>query len=111
MTCILTLVGASYLIKTNGYVDLVMNGVTLAFIQEVSALLYDQVLREEIKDQTGDIKAIKVRMYGIDYLNRRPAIIDILCLIGIGLISVVILWWQQTNIVVPVYTALECTCL
>merc|ERR1719421_792673 len=83
VTCVLMVVGVSYLIKTNGYADLIMNGVALAFIAEVSSVLYMQLLREEIRDQTGDIKPIKVEMYGIEWLNRRPAIIDMLCVVGI----------------------------
>merc|ERR1719326_269598 len=48
----LMLVGVSYLIKTNDYADLLMNGVALLFIAQISEVLYSQVLREEIKDQT-----------------------------------------------------------
>jgi hypothetical protein len=111
VTLVLLGVGVSYLIKTNGYADLIMNGVALGFIAEISGVLFSEVLREEVKDQTEDIKPIKVEMYGIEWLNRRPALIDILCVVGIGLAVVAIMWWQQKNIVVPVYKALECTCL
>lgn len=111
LTCILVVVGVFYIIKTNDYADLIMNGVALAFIAEISSVLYDQVLREEVKDQTGDIKAIPTRMYGIDYLNRRPALVDILCVVCIAVVVVVVMSWQQTVIVSPVRTALECTCL
>merc|ERR1719515_53994 len=111
VTCVLLLVGVCYIIKTNGYADLIMNGVALGFIAEISSVLFAQVLREEVKDQTEDIKPIKVEMYGIEWLNRRPALIGILCVVGIGLAVVAIMWWQQKNIVVPVYKALECTCL
>merc|ERR1719238_644480 len=90
ITCVLLVVGLSYILKTNGYADLIMNGVSLAFIAEVSAILYSQVLREEIKDQTGDIKAIKVRMYGIDWLNRMPALIDIMYVIGLVVVVLII---------------------
>merc|ERR1719158_419622 len=53
VTTVLMVVGVSYLIKTNGYADLIMNGVALGFIADIATVLYDQVLREEIKDQTG----------------------------------------------------------
>merc|ERR1719387_2327814 len=111
ITCVLTVVGVSYLIKTNAYTDLLMNGVALAFIAEISAVLYSQVLREEVKDQTEDIKPIKVPMYGIDWLNRRPALIDILTVLLIIIAVCFIMDYQMKQIVVPVYDALQCTCL
>lgn len=111
VTCVLTVVGVSYLIKTNAYTDLIMNGVALAFIAEISSVLYDQVLRAEIKDQTEDIKSIKVMMYGWDWLNERPALIDMLCVLGITIACYIIIDWQKKNVVVPVHTALGCTCL
>merc|ERR1719387_770863 len=109
--CVLLFVGVSYLIQTNGYTDLLMNGVALAFIAEISAVLYSQVLREEAKDQTEDIKPIKVPMYGIDWLNRRPALIDILTVLLIIIAVCFIMDYQMKQIVVPVYDALQCTCL
>jgi hypothetical protein len=111
VTCVLLLVGVCYIIKTNGYADLIMNGVALGFIAEISSVLFAQVLREEVKDQTEDIKPIKVEMYGIDWLNSRPALIDVLCVVGVAVAVLVLMWWQQKNVVLPVYTALECTCL
>merc|ERR1719161_2894136 len=78
VTCLLLVVGVSYLVKTNAYTDIIMNGVALGFIAEISEVLFALALREEVKDQTDSIKAIKVEMYGIDYLNRRPALIDYL---------------------------------
>merc|ERR1719353_1371723 len=111
ITCVLLVVGVSYLIKTNGYADLIMNGVALVFIAEVSALLYSQVLRGEVKDQTEDIKAIKVEMYGIDWLNRRPALIDTMVVIALVIATYFVMQWQLTSIVVPIHGSLQCACL
>merc|ERR1719446_415456 len=94
VTCVLAVVGISYLIKTNGYADLIMNGVALVFIAEMSTVLYNQVLREEIKDQTEDIKALKVPMYGIDWLNRQPALVDIISISVLSLVVYIIMQWQ-----------------
>merc|ERR1719321_1878870 len=77
LTFALMLCGMSYIVKTNGYADLLMNGVTLAFVAELAAVLYAQVLREEIRDQTEDIKPMHVRMIGIEWLNQRPALNDL----------------------------------
>jgi hypothetical protein len=108
--CTLSLVGLSYLIKTNGYADLIMNGVTLLFVAEIAVMLYNQGLREEVRDQTSDIKPMKVPMYGIDWLNRMPAVVDMLWLAAIFVLVYAIMVWQFTNIVLPVEHALECTC-
>merc|ERR1719473_396748 len=106
VTVVLMFVGVSYLIKTNDYSDLIMNGVALLFIAEISSVLYSQVLREEIKDQTEDIKPIRVPMYGIDWLNRQPALVDIISVVVLALVVYGIMSWQFKTIVVPVHDAL-----
>jgi hypothetical protein len=110
VTTVLMFVGVSYLIKTNDYADLIMNGVALLFISEISSVLYTQVLREEIKDQTEDIKPMRVRMYGIAWLNRQPALVDIMSVATLMFVVYMIMDWQLSTIVVPVHDALECTC-
>lgn len=110
VTCVLLAVGISYLIKTIGYADLIMNGVALVFIAEISNVLYGQVLREEVKDQTGDIKPMKVAMFGSEWLNRRPALIDIITVAVILVAVYAMMEWQLTNLVVPVHNALQCAC-
>lgn len=107
----LSIAGIGYLIKTNDYANLLMNGVSLAFIAEISSVLWSQALRDEVQDQTGDIKPIKVRMFGWDWVNRRPAIIDMLVILVVLVLVYLIMAWQKSNIVVPVHDALQCTCL
>jgi len=111
ITVALMFVGMSYIIKTNGYVDLLMNGVTLLFVADVSNILYTQVLREEIRDQTEDIKAMKVPMYGWEWLNRRPALLDIVSVLFLFLIVYLVMQWNLKSVTLPIYNALECTCL
>lgn len=111
ITVALTLVGVSYIVKTNGYTDLLMNGVTLVFVATIASSLYNQVLREEIRDQCEDIKAIKVEMYGSDWLNRRPALLDMACVVFLFAVVYAVMQFQMNHIVLPVHTALECTCL
>jgi len=83
----------------------------LLFVADVSNILYSQILREEIRDQTEDIKAMKVPMYGWDWLNRRPALLDITCVFGLCLLVYGCMHWNLNNVTVPIYDALECTCL
>lgn len=111
ITTALMFVGMSYIIRTNGYVDLLMNGVTLLFVADVSNILYTQVLREEIRDQTEDIKAMKVPMYGIAWLNARPALLDIVCQCCLMALVYALMTWNLNNVTLPIYNALQCTCL
>lgn len=111
IAAVLTFVGTSFLLKQTDYIDLLLDGVALIFIVEISQTLYAQVLREEIKDQTGDIFPMKSKMYGIDFMNRRPALVDLVSLATILVIVYFVVKWDQETVVVPVYDALECTCL
>lgn len=111
LTSALLIVGMSYISKTNSYPDLLMNGVALAFVAEISGVMYSQILREEIRDQTEDIKAIKVPMFGIHAINKFPALLDIVLL---GCLIAFCYWvmdLQLTSVVKPIYRSLECACL
>jgi hypothetical protein len=110
ITIALVVVGTSYILRTNVYTDLLMNGVTLFFVAEIASVLYNQVLREEIRDQCEDIKPIKVEMYGWEWLNRQPALLDMISVCFLFLVVYVIMLWQMESTVLPVHTALECTC-
>lgn len=111
ITAALVVVGTSYILKTNGYADLLMNGVTLFFVAEVASVLYNQVLREEIRDQCEDIKPIKVRMFGLVWLNQRPALLDMACVLFLFVVVYGVMTWQMDSTVLPVYQSLECTCI
>jgi len=111
MATVLTFVGIVFLLKQVDYIDLLLDGVALIFIVEIAEMLYAQVLREEIRDQTQDIFPMKAQMYGVDYLNRRPALVDMISMLVIFTLVYFIMDWHQKSIVHPVYDALECTCL
>jgi hypothetical protein len=110
-TLILAYVGMVFLLRQIDYIDLLLDGVALIYIVEIAGVLYSQILREEVRDQTEDIKAMRVEMYGIDYLNRRPALIDIMTLCAIMAVTIFVMEKQLGDIIVPVYEALECTCI
>jgi len=107
----LTWIGAVFLMKQVDYIDLLLDGVALVYIVEIAGTLYSQILREEVRDQTEDIKPMRVEMYGFDYLNRRPALMDILVVLFILSLTIFLLEQQQKQIVIPVYEALQCTCI
>lgn len=110
-TVILAYVGVVFLLRQIDYIDLLLDGVALIYIVEIAGVLYSQILREEVRDQTEDIKAMRVEMYGFDYLNRRPALVDILTLCLILGFTIFVMERQLREIIVPVYEALECTCV
>jgi hypothetical protein len=110
MTAVLTWVGTTFLLKQVDYIDLMLDGVALIFIVEVASLLYEQVLRDEVRDQTEDIFPMKVVMYGIEWLNRRPALVDIICVFALVAGTYGIMMNHRKTIVDPVYEALDCTC-
>merc|ERR1719506_262694 len=87
MTSILTCVGVSFLMKQTDYIDLLLDAVALVFIVEIAEVLYVQVLRPEVRAQTENLEPMHVPMYGIDYLNRRPAIVDVIQLTAIVIIT------------------------
>merc|ERR1719313_3171327 len=111
MTIVLTYVGVSFLAKQTSYTNLLLDGVALLFIVEIANMLYVQVLRSEIRAQTEDIEPMVVDMYGIDWLNRRPALTDFVWLLGCSIVVVAVMYTFYTDISVPVSEALECTCL
>jgi len=111
MTAILTFVGLSFLSKQTDYADLLMDGIALLFILEIAEILYAQVLRADVRDQTESLQAMKVRMYGWDWLNRRPAHQDALWLLVILVVTVAVMHTLHTQVVVPVSDSLECTCM
>merc|ERR1719161_3391074 len=52
-----------------------------------------------------------VEMYGIDSLNRRPAVVDVIQLISLLIFVQVVMYFWYENTVNPLYESLECTCL
>jgi len=110
MTGVLTWVGGTFLLKQTDYIDLLLDGVALIFIVEIASVLYEQILRDDVRDQTEDIKPMKVIMYGIEWLNRRPALVDIICVFSLIIGTYFILWEHKKTIVEPVLNALDCTC-
>eukprot|EP00746_Dinoflagellata_sp_MGD_P016163 gnl/MRDRNA2_/MRDRNA2_136355_c0_seq1.p1 gnl/MRDRNA2_/MRDRNA2_136355_c0~~gnl/MRDRNA2_/MRDRNA2_136355_c0_seq1.p1 ORF type:complete len:594 (-),score=93.66 gnl/MRDRNA2_/MRDRNA2_136355_c0_seq1:17-1798(-) len=110
LTAVLTWVGGTFLLKQTDYIDLLLDGVALIFIVEIASMLYAQVLRDEVRDQTEDIYPMKVTMYGIEWLNRRPALVDIICIFSLMIGTYFILWNHRNTIVEPVLNALDCTC-
>merc|ERR1719265_1590163 len=110
MTAVLTYVGGVFLMKQTDYIDLLLDGVALIFIVEIASVLYEQTLRDDVRAQTEDIYPIKVEMYGIEWLNRQPGLVDIVSIMSLVALCYGIIYLHRSTIVQPVYDALDCTC-
>merc|ERR1719350_1106594 len=111
MTGILLFVGVNYLLKQTNYIDLLMDAVALGFIMEISRILYAQVLHQEIREQCENLDPMVVPMFGIDWLNRRPTLVNFIEVFAVAatVAGIMYVWYRGT--VEPLYEALECACL
>jgi len=97
--------------KQTDYIDLLLDALALIFIVEVAEILYAQVLRPEVRSQTESLEPMQVPMYGIDYLNKRPALVDVIQLTAIVLVTLCWMTYYYWNTLIPLFRALECTCI
>jgi len=111
MTVLLFFIGVSFLSKQTDYIGVLMDGVALLFIVEIANMLYVFVLRTDIREQTEGIEPMHVKMFGIDWVNRRPAVMDMLWILFAALVVVVVMHVFYVQISIPVSDALECACL
>lgn len=111
LTTVLAFVGVNFLLNQTDYIGLLMDGVALVFVVEIAQILYSQVLRVSIREQTEALEPMEVEMFGIEYLNARPALMDFLWFTGCVLVAIIVLWHYSETLVNPLYDALECTCL
>merc|ERR1719316_1707931 len=74
LVAVLTYVGVNFLMKQTGYIDLLMDAVTLVFIVEIANIIYTQALRPKIREQCENLQPMTVAKIGLfgslDFLNR-----------------------------------------
>merc|ERR550537_821918 len=108
LASVLLVVGISYLLRGTDYIGLLMDAVALVFIIEIANILYNQVLRPEIREQCESLDPMTGPMYGITWLNERQAIVDVIQLIAIVLFTVAVMHHYFIDVVEPLSDALEC---
>jgi hypothetical protein len=112
MLCLLSCVGISFLLKETDEVDLLLNGLGLIFVVEISPLCYSQLLDPALRDECGNIDPMVLpQLGGMSCLKGRPAVRDLIWLIivVVTLLAIVEMnFWMETT---PVHDALDCTCL
>jgi len=111
MGMVLTLAGSGFcmLLKCTSYMDLIMDAVSLVFILDIASILYAQTLRPQIRDQTESLKPMVLRL-SPTWLNKRPAIKDLLWIFAVFTIVVIVIWYHYSTTINPMYKALECAC-
>jgi len=105
-------IGTLFLLKSGDYVDLLFDAVAVVFILEFGDILYAKAIRKNLQDQTSSMEPMKFKgTVFIDYLAYRPGLVDMLWLVGLFIVIAIIEGNYYKNTVIPVYHALQCTCL
>jgi len=111
MLLILLYVGLNFLGRQNQYIDLLLDGVALMFIVEVAEILYERVLRQEVRTSWELRESIELSRFGISKLASRPDLEDVLFLVGVALSTLAFIIYYNIALVEPLYQALNCACL
>jgi len=110
MLFILSYVGVNFLGRQTDYVGLLLDGVALIFIVEVEKILYERVLRQEVRTTWEEREPIDVgKQMGLAALTR-PDVADMCWLFLVAFAAVAFLLYYTEVVVDPLYDALECTC-
>merc|ERR1719265_2214241 len=97
------------LMKCTSYMDLIMDAVSLVFILDIAGILYSQILRPQIRDQTESLKPMVLRL-SPTWLNKRPAIKDLLWLFAVFILVIMVIIHHYIATINPMFAALECAC-
>jgi len=120
MLLILLYVGLQFLGRQTQYIDLLLDGVALMFIVEVAEILYERVLRQEVRTSWELGESMELDRFrplgkwgesmGMKFAPR-PDIEDVVFLTGIGLLTLAFIIYYNITMVEPLYEALNCACL
>lgn len=111
MLLILLYVGLNFLGRQTDYIDLLLDGVALMFIVEVAEILYERVLRQEVKTTWEQRESIELNRFGFSKLASRPDIEDVIFLTSCALMTLAFMIHYNIATVEPLYDALNCACL
>eukprot|EP00747_Dinoflagellata_sp_TGD_P193022 gnl/TRDRNA2_/TRDRNA2_58673_c0_seq1.p1 gnl/TRDRNA2_/TRDRNA2_58673_c0~~gnl/TRDRNA2_/TRDRNA2_58673_c0_seq1.p1 ORF type:complete len:572 (+),score=129.08 gnl/TRDRNA2_/TRDRNA2_58673_c0_seq1:97-1812(+) len=112
MLWVLSIVGTSLLLKQTSYMGLVMDAVSLVFVIEIAGILYSQGIRPKAQEEVVDhIHPMPVDLLGPEFLTKDASLQDVLWLIFAFTVVAIIMYNYQTKTVLPLYDALECTCV
>merc|ERR1719460_2500946 len=93
MLCILMYVGMSFLGRQTDYIGLLLDGVALIFIIEVQEIIYERVIRDDVRQRWEASDPVEANKLGIGYLNKNPDIADMVWLALVILCAAVFMWY------------------
>lgn len=111
MLCVLLYVGLNFLGRQTDYIDLLLDGVALIFILEIERVLYETVLRQDVRTSWENSESIDIEKVGHPLLTSRPDLLDFLWFVGVALAAVAFMMYYTSTVVNPLYSALQCACL
>jgi len=111
MMCLLLYVGLSFLGRQTDYIGLLLDGVALIFIIEVQEIIYEKVIRGDVRAQWEDSEPMSFMKVGVGFLQRRPDIVDMMWLFIIAASASLFMWSYTRTLVRPLHDALNCACL
>eukprot|EP00747_Dinoflagellata_sp_TGD_P063194 gnl/TRDRNA2_/TRDRNA2_153343_c0_seq4.p1 gnl/TRDRNA2_/TRDRNA2_153343_c0~~gnl/TRDRNA2_/TRDRNA2_153343_c0_seq4.p1 ORF type:complete len:669 (-),score=111.14 gnl/TRDRNA2_/TRDRNA2_153343_c0_seq4:126-2021(-) len=112
MVLVLAIVGTTLLLRSTSYMDIILDGVALVFVLDIASILYSQAVRPKAQEEISvHIDPMEVRLLAPEFLRRSAGCQDILWLLVVAVIVTIVMWSHFHNVVLPLYDALECTCL
>merc|ERR1719253_709220 len=111
MLLVLVYVGLSFLLKDTTYIDLLLNAVGFVFIMEVSEYFYNYLVDAGLKEEVESIDSMAVTSLDPPILALYPALRNILSLFAITVFVSGVMLLHHSQIVTPLWQALECSCL
>jgi len=107
---ILMYVGLSFLGRSTDYIGLLLDGIALLFIIEVQEIVYEKVIRADVRRTVEEADPENFQKLGISYLNKNPDKADMLWLFVVILASVVFIRYYTVTTVGPLLDSLDCAC-
>lgn len=107
MLCILLYVGLSFLGRQTDYIGLLLDGVALLFIIEVQEIVYEKVIRADVRQGWEEGDPVTFQRMG---LNIKPDRTDMIWFLIVVLASVVFIRYYTTSVVSPLLDSLNCAC-
>jgi len=111
MLAVLLYVGLAFLGRQTDYIGLLMDGVALIFIVEVEEIVYNRVLRRDVRISWEEREPIELKKVGLPALTRRADITDLIWFLLVGVMAISFLMYYTKALVEPLYDALQCACL
>jgi len=106
---VLLWIGLNFLARQTDYIGLLMDGVALIFIVEVEEIIYERVIRQDVRSAWEDRKAIPLKKVGL--FAGSPDLLDLAWFFLLMVCAILFMAYYTSQLVYPLYDALKCACL